>query len=223
MQTIWIIGAGKFGRLAAKRLQHRYKILMVDPNVQDLSRDCESPHDTHQITRIREDGIQFLDHYLKPGSDVAWIIPCVPVHLAWEWCRLKFESAAPGSDRLVPHKLPKAWYAYLPNPMQGKSTDVYVSHATFLCPDNCSEPDTFCTKTKRPRKQDMHALLEALTVYKIPSLVIKSRQIAPGVGGYPPQALFALLNQMKEQKGMFLVSTACRCHGVITAVKRCIR
>ncbi len=234
METIWIIGAGKFGQLAAKRVQHKFKIFMVDSNGHNLSKTDDS-----NITHVHADGIKFLEQHLAPNTDIAWIIPCVSVHLAWEWCRLKprLNKSDPNKsgpnkikpikikpnkiklDRLIPQTFPKALNTLLPNPMQGKNTDIYVSHATFLCPDNCSEPDIFCTKTKQPRKQPMHELLESINFKDYKSFVLKSQQIAPGVGGYRPKELVDFKNKIKHQKGNLLISTACRCHGVITGAK----
>ncbi|MCF6249395.1 MAG: potassium transporter [Desulfobacula sp.] len=209
MQNIWLIGAGKFGRLAAKRLEHKFKILMIDSNEDRLSKK-----DSLSITYVLQDGIQFLEQNLLPNADVAWIIPCLPVHLAWEWCRRKLGAI------LIPHALPAELETLLPNPLPGKNTDIYVSHADFLCPDNCNEPDIYCTRTKQPRKQDMHALLESLTFRDYQSLVLKSRQLGPGVGGYSPEDLIDFQNKIKKnQKGDLLISTACRCHGVVTGAK----
>ncbi|MFW6011335.1 MAG: hypothetical protein ACOC8Q_02385, partial [Desulfosalsimonas sp.] len=56
---------------------------------------------------------------------------------------------------------------------------------------------------------------------KIPGfemLVLRSRQLAPGVGGYRPDQLFALHEKLTETSGNYLIATSCRCHGVVTAV-----
>ncbi len=218
MQTIWIIGAGKFGQLAARRLEHKFKIFLIDTKESHLSQK-----DVFNITHIHQDGIKFLGRNLKIDTDLAWIIPCIPVHLAWEWCRLKLRSnkkTGPNkSDILIPQTLPFELDASLPNPMRGNNTDIYVSHANFICPDNCNEPDALCTKTKQPRKQPMHTLLEILKFQDYQSFVLKSHQIDLGIGGYRPKELIDFKDKIKNKKGNLLISTACRCHGVITGAK----
>jgi hypothetical protein len=51
--------------------------------------------------------------------------------------------------------------------------------------------------------------------------VIISRPLAVGVGGFPPEEMLAVLEDIKKQKGshdLFLISTASRCHGVTSAL-----
>ena len=50
-------------------------------------------------------------------------------------------------------------------------------------------------------------------------MVIRSHQLAPGVGGYKPEALQESLLKISQGKGLVLYSTACLCHGVVHAFK----
>lgn len=206
METVWIIGAGRFGRLAAKRLEGKFHMVIVDTDENCLGR-INGPDRTLK----HDDGVQYLTGHLTPGASVSWIIPTLPVHLAWEWSRIKL-----GKHHLISRVLPEEIDSFLPHPIRGMSSHIYVSHADFICPDNCSEPDEFCSKTKQPRKPDMHQLLESLCFEKYKPLVVKSQQLAPGVGGYRPASLFNLVEKIDQSKGSLLICTACRCHGVIT-------
>lgn len=210
MTTVWIIGAGKFGRLAVKRLGKTATLHVVDKEKKNLDRISRQG-----IQTTCSDGIRFVVKHLHILTDTDWIIPLLPLHLAWEWCRL-----AIGPDRLIPHTLPPGINACLPNPMQGGKGVLYTSHADFICPDNCNEPDQVCTKTGKPRKQDMHELIAQIKYRDYTSVVIKSRQLAPGVGGYRPVDLLGLRDTVLASKGPLLVSTACRCHAVVTAAFR---
>lgn len=211
IETIWIIGAGKFGRRAVKTLAREKggrAVTVVDRDALSLAEAAALG-----CTTIAADGIGFLHENLGaaaegPGPD--WIIPAVPVHLAWEWLRLEL----PGLER-VP--LPPGAASGLPNAMRGETGDLYVSHADFLCPPNCNEPDEICTKTREPRKPDLFRLLREAGLSGIHTLVIQSRQLGPGVGGYRPRALLDLAADLRSWQGPFAVATACRCHGVITA------
>jgi len=211
MEIVWIIGAGGFGLRAAKYLLHHHKgfqVVLVDRDREKLDQaealDC---------TKVCGDGIDFLNANIKPGNMSAWIVPAVPVHLAWEWCCRQF-----GQEVLSPEALPFEIERFLPNPMRGAGKDLYVSHADFYCPANCSEPDDFCTVTGEPRKQDMYKLLAGLRFQNFHALVIQSHQLGPGVGGYRLGELFALPKKISQVNGPCLLCTACRCHGVITGV-----
>ena len=211
METVWIMGVGRFGSAAVKRLSKQHKdwqFVLVDSDRENLL----SAKGLNTAIE-HSDGIRFLNDHLKPGAQVSWIIPSLPIHLAWEWCRMKL-----GPDRLTRSLLSSGIDLLLPNPMHGANGDIYASNADFICPDNCKEPEAFCTVTKRPRKQDMFSLLEALHYKEYTPIVLRSRQLAPGIGGYKPAQLFSFLKKIERQKGSLLLCTACCCHGVITGV-----
>ncbi|MCP4672556.1 MAG: potassium transporter [Desulfobacula sp.] len=211
MKTIWIIGVGRFGSIAVKRLLKQHSnlhIVLVDPAMENLAKLKKN-----NITIEQTDGIKFLYNNLKPDTKVSWIVPSLPIHMAWEWCHMKI-----GQTHLVRAKSLPGIDSLLPNPMHGANKDIYVSNANFTCPDNCSEPKKLCTITKRPRKQEMYHRLRALRYKNYSSVVLHSRQLVPGVGGVSPKQLFAFLKEINQHKGPLLLSTACRCHGVITGV-----
>lgn len=213
METVWIIGGGRFGSRAAARLSAGHKnrqIVVVDPVRKKLSR-LKGP----RIAVEHSDGVRFLNDRLTSESPVSWIIPSLPVHLAWEWCRMKL-----GTDRLVRSRLSSGIDRLLPNPMHGENGDIYVSNADFICPADCSEPEKICTMTGQPRQQDMFRRLGALHYKDYTPLVLQSRQIGPGIGGYSPAQLFSFLKSVLAFKPPLLLCTACRCHGVITGVNR---
>jgi hypothetical protein len=65
-------------------------------------------------------------------------------------------------------------------------------------------------------------LFELIQNIKVPgykTLVIRSHQLAPGVGGYQLSTLWRLLEVVKSSEKNILVATACRCHGVINALR----
>jgi len=209
METIWIIGAGKFGFRAAKWLlkqEGQYSVTLVDQDKVSL--------DQARALGCRVeagDGVEFLKTRLTRKSGPDWIVPAVPVHLSWEWLRLRVEG-----NYLAPYPLPEKIEVHLPNCMHGAGHDIYVSHANFLCPLNCNEPDDRCTKTGEPRKPDMFRLLAEIEFPGITPFVIQSVQLGPGVGGYRPKVLFDLLDRIEAHRGPCFVATACRCHGVVS-------
>ena len=213
MQEIWIIGIGQFGLLAYQRLSNRCKdrhFVLVDTVKENLLR-CEGPN----CTLEQADGVNFLEQHLNLKNGPDWIIPALPIHLAAEWFLVRL-----GPERLRRISLPPEIDMHLPNPIRGSEGNIYVSHADFRCPDDCAEPRDICTVTGKPRRQNMFKILGDIRLPPFQPLAIRSHQLGPGIGGYRPKQLFALLSQVEQAKGHLLVSTACRCHGVITGLKR---
>ncbi len=66
----------------------------------------------------------------------------------------------------------------------------------------------------------MFEILGDLQLSPFKALTIRSHQLGAGIGGYRPKQLFALLDKVEQSRGHLFVSTACRCHGVITGLER---
>ncbi|GAB4285430.1 MAG: hypothetical protein Kow0092_39490 [Deferrisomatales bacterium] len=213
METIWVLGAGTFGRHAARTLSNMdgtRRLLLVDRDEEPLRRVPPQEGDTE-----RADAVAFLAAGLEGSDRPDWIVPAVPIHLAARWCQARL---GPGS--LERHPVPEAVARALPNPLRAAPDELYVSHATFRCPPGCEEPRDTCTVTGRPRPANLFELLGQLRVAPFRSLVVRSHQLGPGVGGYRPAQLLDLLEEVRRTRGPLLVSTACRCHGVVTGLVR---
>jgi hypothetical protein len=208
MKTFWIIGGGKFGMKAAHALSA--DILLIDKD--------EAVCQKSGIDAICADGAAYLSEHLKK-NDPVMIIPSVPVHLAYQWVKQKLEP----EFILQPTEIPEYIISKLPNPFSGKQGEIYLSYADFICPDNCPEPAEICTHTGTARPGTLYKLLESLSCDHFESVVVRSRQVAPGLGGYDSAVLFAALESVRKSTKPVLFSTACRCHGVMNAfvVKRC--
>ena len=213
MEEIWIIGVGYFGFVAFQRLseggRNRYFVL-VDPVEEHLLR-CKGPTATLEVS----DGLDFCEKHLKKGRQPDWIIPALPVHLAAEWILLHL-----GSVRLRRVPLPAELDRQVPNPIRGSEGNLYVSHADFKCPADCDEPQDICSITRKMRYQNMYDFLLNLSIKPLNSLNIRSYQLGPGIGGYRAEQLFEMKTTIEQTTGPVLLSTACRCHGVITGLER---
>ncbi|MGE5311898.1 MAG: NAD-binding protein [Nitrospirota bacterium] len=206
----WILGAGRFGRLAVERLLARREppqLVVVDQNPDKLLLLADRP-----LERVNEDVLGFLRANLEEEPD--WIVPAVPIHVAFVW--LFAELAGVGQVEMLP--VPITVDAQVPNPWRDGKGGLYTSVATFRCPDNCSEPRDRCTATGLRRSDDLFTLLARIRVPGSVPLVVRSHQLAAGVGGYRPSALRRLVRGVEEARGSVLVATACRCHGVIHAL-----
>jgi hypothetical protein len=92
-----------------------------------------------------------------------------------------------------------------------------MSNADFRCPHDCPEPGAICPSTGQPRPRVMHAYLSALAFEGYTAMVIRSLQLAPGVGGFKAATLWDCWRTLHNRRGRFLFSTACKCHGVMNA------
>jgi hypothetical protein len=205
-----IVGCGRFGRRAVEKLlkkDSRSKIIVVDKDEQTIENILHLPVET-----AVSDGLLFLDKFLSEGQKAGYIIPAVPFHLAFEFILSQLKPL--GAKR---RKIPDL--TELPNPMKGKSGDLYTSFADFLCPEDCSEP-LHCSVTGEHRPKPLFRKLMNLSG-PFESKVIHSIQLGPGVGGFRFERLLNLTNELKKKKDrkqLVLISTACRCHGVTSAL-----
>ena len=211
MESFWILGAGRFGSLAARRILAREKVsrlVVVDRDGQVLEELGEK-----SIETVEQDAIDFLVHY--PGLGSEWIVPAIPVHVAFVWlCR---QLAKEGT--VTPLTAPSVLDQQIPNPMRGKEGALYTSFATFRCPDDCDEPEEECSVTRESRETNMYDLIQRLEVQDYKTLVVRSHQLALGVGGYQLSALWKLLDAARSTEKDIIVTTACRCHGVINTLR----
>lgn len=212
-RSIWILGYGQFGK--------RTTDLLAESGKADLHLtviDSKPPgHVADGIHYIQSEGVRwFVDNFHR-ASTVDWIIPALPVHLAAEWIKARLIA----ENRTVRHfPVPEKILPFLPNPYR-ISTDTYaLSHATFLCPPDCEEPEEFCTVTGLPRSTPIYRLVLGLSLENVVILSIRSRQFAPGAGGFYADDLWMLLETVRQHgPADFLLCTGCRCHGIITGLR----
>ena len=204
--SCWILGYGRFGRLARERLH------AARPGVHIVAVDHRDVDGHPGVEGVTADAVEFLNQNLRLYPDV-WIVPALPMHLAYEWIAGQLNR----ERRFRPQPVPSGLVPYLPNPFQGPDGQVYLSNADFRCPDDCPEPRSICTCTGKPRPQIMHTFLANLAYGDYTPFVIRSVQLAPGVGGYRTTTLLEGLDRLRQGTGPFLLSTACKCHAVMHA------
>lgn len=198
-----IAGFGKFGRIAFERISKSFPaagLVIVEPD-ESKTRDLGDPC---QI--LDGDVIQFLfnDSSLEDGDIV---IPMVPFHLAASYVFVDTGARAIP----LPHQLEKQ----LPNPYRLDESNLFVSRADFICPNDCPEGD-LCTVTRLPRSP-LYSALEELHTGDWKISVQRSFQILPGVGGYPLGDLRLLKHRLAT--GTNIIATVCKCHGILTGVE----
>jgi hypothetical protein len=214
--AILIIGAGHFGERAVCMLNAgpQRPLLLIDHDKNRLAKI-----NGLNVTKILADGVQFLSDYytfIKPGHV---IVPAIPIHLALEWLKRHLQENHQGYHvKLLP--IPKETPATLPHTWDGHDGSLLVSYADFKCPDDCPEPVEACTVTGERRSKPLHTLLAEINLPGFQNHGIVSRQLAPGLGGYEFVELHRLLHSvLQAKKSKWLISTACNCHGVMTAME----
>jgi len=212
--TYLIVGCGHFGSRAVIKLFQKdpqSKIIVVDKNKEALQSISRLPVGTTVC-----DGIIYLCQFLSEGRKADYIIPAVPLHLAFEFILSQLKPL--GAKR---KRIPSI--SGLPNPVIGKTGDLYASLANFLCSEDCLEPAQYCTITKKRHPKPLYRILNDLEG-AFESRVIRSQQLGPGIGGFQAKALLNLLENLKNLKkkigsgGLILISTASRCHGVTSGL-----
>ena len=190
MKEIWIIGFGHFGQRAAAILSKRKdaRVLAVDSNPAHVAQAKSM-----DVQCVEQDGVDFVAERLE-REPPQWIVAALPVHLTFEWLliRLNREFSA---RRIIPAD---TLDSLLPHPMRGQNGDIYVTHATWRCPEDCAEPGDICTVTQEKRPLDMFRVLEGVAFENYTPLVVRSRQLAPGVGGYRPEDLFSIYDRREH-------------------------
>lgn len=209
MNNVWIIGGGKFGLRAANALSKKNPSSNLTI-VEKENTVCEQL-DQLGFEAVCMDGILYLESNLESETYPDWIVPAIPLHVAFEWIRTKMSKAR--SVQKIP--VPEDLITELPHPIMADTGQLFISIADFECPENCSEPDGICTYTGKPRMMVLHEFLKSIQPKHLKTVVIQSHQLAAGVGGYTPKALFAALNEIEAAQGPVLLSTACSCHGIL--------
>lgn len=211
--TTVILGFGQFGLHALQQLKRQQKspdeIVVVDNQPAD---DLISTG----FSYIQKDCISWFTESFTPGSSISQIIPAVPVHVAAQWIKKKLEmsdtevSRYPLEDRLL---------NTLPHPLRLDVSSAALSHADFTCPPYCNEPKETCTVTGKKRPEPLYNILEAVQCDEIVPVILRSRQFAPGVGGFFSEDLWNILRSVQAKpETPLLLGTACKCHGIIDGI-----
>lgn len=103
--------------------------------------------------------------------------------------------------------------------MRGEEGQCFLSLADFRCPDDCPEPPKLCTVTGKPRGAPLFQRLAEMSPPGWRVAVLRSHQLAPGVGGCLASEMLELKQLVQAQGGKWLVATACRCHGVVSGLE----
>ncbi len=215
MGCVHIVGCGKFGQRAlefyASEMPEQ-NLVLVDSEGENLVVAADLLDKSGvKFSTSTQDAVAYLVGLLKDEERFRddWIIPTVPLHLAFAVL-----TEVTGRRRLQWRRKP-----VLPNLFSGERDEIYSSLADFLCPANCPQPRRYCFYTKVKRRVSLLRRLADIDYQvageKLPSIILPSTQIGPGLGGFPLRRLLRIVDFVQKRcPGALLFSTACRCHGV---------
>ncbi|MCL5982838.1 MAG: hypothetical protein M1571_10085 [Firmicutes bacterium] len=205
MEKILVLGAGHFGKKAVETFaRHACKIVIVDRDPAALPSTAAG-----NIVPVCAEGIFYLA--TNDLSFFDWIIPALPVHMAFAWLRAKLE----GEEGILAVPVPPG--LHIPNNYYVADGTVYATLSRQLCPEDCPEPEGFCYLTGEARELPLYSQLEELHANGFITHVLRSHQLAPGIGGFTPLQLQKLLAQVAGHRLPGLVISSCACHAVINA------
>ncbi|MDI9633019.1 MAG: hypothetical protein QFX32_03055 [Methanolinea sp.] len=203
------MGGGRYGVKAARFLEAegtQYILVDVDPR-------CPA------ATLVTSRGN--FAHFICGGLDEAYdafveckprrIFPAAPVHVAAGMvsAALGFRESAPALFPVLSHVPPGLVVGT-------KRGSLFLSrNRSGRCLADCPEPDA-CPVTRDSRQIPVHALLREI----LPGAhILESRQVTPGLGAIMGEDLDRLLAEVGDRDRV-VIGTACRCHGVVTALER---
>jgi len=215
-----VVGGGRYGIEAAKYLERNSRsFIVLDTNpecaaVRELG--LKSIKGIKEIKRGREGGEYFLRGGIEILPDLVlklnpeYVFPTAPIHVAAEALRVKYG--------MMPwNEVVDCIAAGLPFRVivsAGRGSIVVSYNRDHDCLEKCSAPDV-CPVTKIRKPCPMHDLVK----FAWPNAVVLiSQQLEPGLGAIAGKD-FAELIKHAEKKEKIVVATACKCHGVITALK----
>ena len=206
-QDIVIIGGGRAGLRAARRFAPRVRAVLEPrplPELLDLG-----------VPVIRQEGARGgYDLLASQGEHIRWVIPAAPIHFLARWLVLGW-----GEERCQAEPVPQEAVPLAPLVIKGEAGQVYMSLTSQRCPDDCPEPPGYCPLDGSSRQPPLYQRLAGISLPDWQVGVLRSRQMAPGLGGLLHKEMKALRDRVSAQGGAWLLATACRCHGVLEALR----
>lgn len=230
-----VLGGGCYGTFYGRQLlrARAASVLAVDEIViVDRAAEpqalCELGRDP--VLRFeREDWGEYLGAYLPTLDESATdqlVTPPFTPHLAMVWIldRLREERPELGWTLEPFRRFPGT-----PFEAQAEGGPLVVSHADWICPVHCIEPEV-CPKTRGPRFWDLDSTVRTFATelegagQPIDQVhLFHCHHVAYGVGAYPaariPRALGGILEGVEAigpgDRARFLVGTVSHCHGAL--------
>jgi hypothetical protein len=213
-----VFGGGKYGVEAIEYLISRNRsFVVVDVDIKCLAAK------SYDLRRVSTRDIRKLGagrYFIEGGVYEALkiieelkpehIFPTAPIHLSAALIQEKFKLNPwfEGIDGVLPGLPAKVILSV------GRGSVVVTYNRDYECQPNCSAPDR-CPVTGVLKPAPMYRMLE----FAAPNgFIVQSHQLKPGIGALKRDELDLLFRWAYGKKEL-IVGTACRCHGVVTALR----
>jgi hypothetical protein len=158
--------------------------------------------------------VDYMGESLSNPDGPHWVIPTVPIHLVYHWLVRALEKKCKVERLMVPEEI------RFPGEQRLTAWEVYSSLADFICPADCPGPmGGQCHLTGQRQGRPLYRVLADIRSGQFISRVVRSRQLAPGVGGIRCADLHGLPDEVVSVRLPVLLSTASHCHGVTAALR----
>jgi hypothetical protein len=202
-----VIGGGTYGARAIRYLLARgRRFVVVDPDPACLA--AAEARDSGARFIVIPGGLgtafrAFLDH------EPELVFPTAPVHVAAGMvCKAQGFLESAEDIRSIVRDIPPA----LVLDTRGGSLYLSLNRDTPCVPD-CPAPGT-CPVTGEDRTIPLH---DRLRRFLPGAFVLESVQVAPGLGALRGRDVADLIDRVRGRQRV-CIGTACRCHGVVTAL-----
>ncbi|RLI76105.1 hypothetical protein DRP05_13510 [Archaeoglobales archaeon] len=214
-----IVGGGKYGSEAVEYLlKHSKPFIVVDENEECFA---VKNFELASINKVDEvDLSSSKNYFLKGGMKEAleiieklkpeYVFTTAPIHVAAALVKEKY-SLKEWNEGIncilvgIPFKVVIS---------VGKGSVVVSYNRDKACKPKCEAPDV-CPITKIKKPCPMYELLRFASPTGI---ILQSHQLKPGLGALKGKEVLEMLEGC-HGKDKIVIGTACRCHGVVTALK----
>jgi len=201
-----VVGGGKYGTWAARYLIERQRqFVVVDPDP-----GCLAAAEIHGpgSGRLLVGGMETVYQVIRECSPEL-VFPTAPVHVAAGLvCEAGGFRESPDDIGFILDSTPTE----LVVGTRGGSLFLSLNRDDTCLPD-CPAPDT-CPVTGEDRTDPLH---DRLRRFLPDAFILESRQVSSGLGALSGRDIVNLLDKARGMD-MACVGTACRCHGVVTAL-----
>jgi len=211
-----VFGGGKYGLKATEwlmKMNRKFVVIDKDENCL-VMKTLSLPTFSMERGGFLKGGIKEVLSLIE-SINPEYIFPTAPIHLS--------------ASLLIEKMQLKPWnqglefiLQYLPEDVKeflislGKGSVVLSYNKNDSCIENCSAPDV-CPVTKMRKPLPMYELIKLI---KIPdSFVVESKYLKPGLGAIEGSTILKLF-KWAEDKKRIVIATACRCHGILTALEK---
>ncbi|MEJ5292846.1 MAG: hypothetical protein WHS82_04530 [Candidatus Methanosuratincola sp.] len=229
-RTVLILGGGKYGTIALKRLQkksERIVVVDVDPECQ-AGRHAErilsgSERPQRGSSLVLSDGASFLSRLIDQGDVPDFVVLTIPKNVMAALFISWAESLGMGV-LFDPDWMLKAAASFPEKYIVAKDRTFGVLVASYArdhtCLDGCMQPEV-CPVTGERREKPMLELATS-SVEGDFVRVFESRLLESDVGGVEGKAILEAYKEFvsRADRGMRLaIGTACRCHAIVNFMR----